>query len=170
MYTVLFEYCSRSSLSDHILKFGQNGLPEHEVRRYTRDIVHGLYYMHCNARYIHGDIKSRNILLSSNTAKLASFGLARKLTAEVLCEEEIWGSGQYTSPELARDGYLSWLADITGKSSFTNAYKHNCNNEEKPEMPNNISREGKDFIKCLIRSPYKRRPTWLLIKHPFVCL
>ncbi|KAA0053712.1 mitogen-activated protein kinase kinase kinase YODA-like [Cucumis melo var. makuwa] len=185
VYNVFFEYCSGSSLRDHIRKFGPNGLQEHEVRKYTRDIVHGLYYMHCNGRYIHGDIKSRNILLSHGMAKLASFGLARKLTAEVICEEEISGSGPYASPELAREGYLGWPADIwalgcvvlemfTGKSawSFGDAHRYlmDCNNEKIPEIPKNISREGRDFIKkCLIRSPYKRRPSWLLIKHPFVC-
>ncbi|XP_038880300.1 mitogen-activated protein kinase kinase kinase 17-like [Benincasa hispida] len=174
VYNVLFEYCYGSSLRDHILKFGPNGLPEHEVRRYTRDIVYGVCYMHCNGRYIHGDIKSRNILMSPTGAKLASFGWARKLTAEVLCEEEIRGSGPYISPELASDGYLGWPADIwalgcvvlemlTGKSPR--------NNEEAIQIINDISKEGRDFIKkCLITSPYKRRPSWLLIKHPFVCV
>lgn len=186
IYNVLFEYCSGSSLRDHILKFGANGLPENEVRRYTRDIVHGLYYMHCNAGYIHGDIKSRNILMSPSAAKLGSFGLARKLSADVFCEEEISGWGPYTSPELARDGYLGWPADIwalgclvlemlTGKPAWRFGigcnYLIDGNHEEVPQIPNGISKVGRDFInKCLITSPYRRRPIWLLIKHPFVCL
>lgn len=196
VYNVLFEYCSGSSLRDHIINFGLNGLPEYEVRKYTRDIVHGLYHMHCNARYVHGDIKPRNILLlpsacaadkGSLVAKMASFGLAKKLTPEVVCDQEMSGSGPYISPELARDGYLDWPADIwalgcvvlemlTGKPawSFENANKYmlDCyNNELLPEIPKGMSSAGRDFIKrCLIRSPYKRRPIWLLIKHPFVCL
>ncbi|XP_023516554.1 mitogen-activated protein kinase kinase kinase 17-like [Cucurbita pepo subsp. pepo] len=190
IYNVVFEYCRGSSLRDHIIKFGRNGLPEPIVRQYTRDIVHGLCYMHCNAGYIHGDIKPRNILLSPSdhqggclVAKLASFGLARKLTPEVLCDEEISGSGSYIAPELAKDGYLDWPADIwalgcvvlemlTGKPawSFESAYNYlmDCN-QEIPEIPSKISSAGRDFVKrCLIRSPYKRRPTWLLVKHPFV--
>ncbi|CAK9328065.1 unnamed protein product [Citrullus colocynthis] len=156
-----------------------------EVRRYTRDIVHGLCYLHCNARYIHCNISSSSILLSpigihgALMAKIANLGSAKKLTSQVSgCDFR--GSEIYMSPELTKDGYLDWPANVwalgcvvsemlTGSRFLLDTrlrWDYVC---EQPKVPDELSRAGKDFLRrCFVTSPYKRTPTWLLIKHPFV--
>ncbi|XP_038882350.1 mitogen-activated protein kinase kinase kinase 17-like [Benincasa hispida] len=94
IYNLLLEYCSGGSLYDRITKFGPNGLSELEVRRYTRDIVYGIYSIH-GLGYIHCDIKPENILLIPSfdhggflVAKIADFGLAMQMTNVVNIDDD----------------------------------------------------------------------------------
>lgn len=70
----LFKGGSLSSLIKH---FGK--LNEKVVRRYTKDILKGLEYLHVN-NIIHRDIKGANILVDNNgKCKLADFGSAKEI-------------------------------------------------------------------------------------------
>ncbi|XP_043687428.1 mitogen-activated protein kinase kinase kinase 20-like [Telopea speciosissima] len=92
-YNVLLEYASGGTLASRI-KNSHGGLPEAEVRRYTRSILQGLHHIH-DRGYVHCDIKPKNILLvlrssssSSETShddcvvKIADFGSAKNTMKE----------------------------------------------------------------------------------------
>ncbi|XP_043714779.1 mitogen-activated protein kinase kinase kinase 20-like [Telopea speciosissima] len=91
-YNVLLEYASGGTLASRI-KNSHGGLPEAEVRRYTRSILQGLNHIH-DRGYVHCDIKPQNILLvlcSSSSldtirndyvAKIADFGSAKNTMIE----------------------------------------------------------------------------------------
>lgn len=49
--------------------------PEPLLRRYTADIIEGLYFIH-SKQIIHRDIKPTNLLVSGGVVKLADFGCA----------------------------------------------------------------------------------------------
>ncbi|KAI3911302.1 hypothetical protein MKW98_010189 [Papaver atlanticum] len=74
--TYFWSYADGGSLSDRI---GDYGLPEIQVRDYTKSILSGLKYIHDHG-YVHRDIKPENILIcKNNIAKIADFGLSKKL-------------------------------------------------------------------------------------------
>ncbi|XP_042492419.1 mitogen-activated protein kinase kinase kinase 20-like [Macadamia integrifolia] len=110
-YNVLLEYASGGTLASRI-KNSCGGLPEADVRRYTRSILQGLNYIH-DRGYVHCDIKPQNIVLvlcsSSSSddyiAKIADFGSAkntmieqRKRKKECRCLS-LRGTPLYMSPE-----------------------------------------------------------------------
>ncbi|XP_028096629.1 calcium-dependent protein kinase 4-like [Camellia sinensis] len=85
VYNLLLEYGSSGTLADVVKKTGGNGLPESDVRRYTRYILEGLDCVH-SAGYVHRALKPENIIIvpiitSTGTeyiAKIGDFGLAKK--------------------------------------------------------------------------------------------
>ena len=69
------EWVPCGSLASVITEYG--ALREPVVRRYLRQILQGLKYLHSN-RVVHRDVKGGNVLVNEfGVAKLADFGLAR---------------------------------------------------------------------------------------------
>nr|DAD45390.1 TPA_asm: hypothetical protein HUJ06_003620 [Nelumbo nucifera] len=111
IYNVLLEYGAGGSLADRI-RNSAGGLPESEVKRYTRSILRGLSYIHAQS-YVHCDIKPQNILLvpasslikkrrkgEDYVAKIADFGVAKKVQQKWKNETPCWrGTPLYMSPE-----------------------------------------------------------------------
>ncbi|KAI7986331.1 Mitogen-activated protein kinase kinase kinase 17 [Camellia lanceoleosa] len=62
VYNLLLEYGSGGTLADVIKKTGGNGLPESDVRRYTRYILEGLDCVHSSG-YVHLALKPENIII-----------------------------------------------------------------------------------------------------------
>ncbi len=96
-------------------KFG--ALSENNIRIYTKQILHGLQYLHDNDvihRYDDGgavltvdrDIKGANILVGTNgTVKLADFGCA-KMLAGLHSVKSVLGTPYWMAPEVIRgEGY-----------------------------------------------------------------
>ncbi|KAI7993554.1 Mitogen-activated protein kinase kinase kinase 17 [Camellia lanceoleosa] len=127
-YNILLEYAAGGSLADRIQSYGR-GLPETEVRRYTKSVLLGLSYIH-NKGYVHCDIKPQNILLvddlsmdlnekmnrvQERTAKIADLGLVKK-AGERLTEKGrklgIRGTALYIAPESIRHEDYEPEADI----------------------------------------------------------
>ncbi|KAL7162043.1 hypothetical protein ACSBR2_042505 [Camellia fascicularis] len=115
VYNLLLEYGSGGTLADVIKKTGGNGLPESDVRHYTRYILEGLDCVH-SAGYVHRALKPENIIVvpiitSTGTeyiAKIGDFGLAKKSEqARKILRMPISykrrGSLQYSSPETVVD-------------------------------------------------------------------
>ena len=91
-------------------------LPIDDCRRIAVEVAHGLAYAHA-AGILHRDIKPGNILLSSEQAVVADFGLARAIS--LAGEERLSSSGlclgtpQYMSPEQgAAGGDVDARADL----------------------------------------------------------
>ncbi|KAK4788403.1 hypothetical protein SAY86_019722 [Trapa natans] len=71
-------------------------LHDSQVSAYTRQILHGLKYLH-NMDVIHRDIKCANILVDANgSAKLADFGLAKTIKDVNSCQ----GTAYWMAPEV----------------------------------------------------------------------
>jgi len=184
---LFLEYAAAGSLADEVNNCGGR-IPEPEVRRYTRSIVEGLNHVHQNG-FVHCDIKLQNILVfDGGEIKIADFGLAKEAGERKQRKSECRGTPLFMSPEQVIDGECESPADIwalgcavvqmvTGKpawkvekgSSMWSLMLRIGVGEEIPEIPENLSKEGKDFIeKCFVKDPRMRWSAEMLLKHPFV--
>ncbi|XP_022149525.1 mitogen-activated protein kinase kinase kinase 17-like [Momordica charantia] len=186
-YNLFLEYANGGSLADKVKAHG-GGLPEFDVQSYMAAVLNGLRFIHENG-FVHCDIKLANILTFSNGgAKIADFGLAKKAAAETEQKFEWRGTPLYMSPESVNSGVYEPPCDIwalgcavvemvAGKPAW------NCKPEtdifglmmrigagdEVPDPPENLSDDGKDFLrKCFIKDPTKRWTAEMLLNHPFV--
>ncbi|KAF8410075.1 hypothetical protein HHK36_002597 [Tetracentron sinense] len=190
-YNVLLEYASRGTLAD-LLKNSGAPLPESEVRRYTKSILKGLCYTHENG-YVHCDIKLHNILLCSasdggNDVKIADFGLAKKAGQREDGVSSLRGTPLYMSPESVTGIEQEAPSDIwslgcvvaelvAGKPAWRCRDDSDVGalllrigfGEELPEIPGELSEQGRDFLRrCFVRDPSKRWTAKMLLNHPFV--
>ncbi|KAM7265036.1 hypothetical protein ACFE04_002719 [Oxalis oulophora] len=186
-YNLLLEYASRGSLAD--LVSNDNGLPESDVKYYTRSILKGLCFIHSKG-FAHCDIKLQNILVcDDDMLKIADFGLARKCS-EVNNGVPLRGTPLYMSPEAVNEGLYGASGDIwgvgcaifemiTGKKvwggekgvSYGSLLMKIGSGEELPGVPveEELSEEGKDFVmKCFVKDHRKRWTAEMLLNHPFV--
>lgn len=186
-YNLFLEYAAGGSLADE-LRNHDGRIPEPQAREYTRDIVEGLSHVHKNG-FVHCDIKLQNILVfEDGRIKIADFGLAREAGERQGKKSECRGTPMFMSPEQVTGGECESPADIwalgcavvemvTGKpawqvengSSMWSLLLRIGVGQEVPEIPNNLSEDGKDFIeKCFIKDPKKRWSAEMLLKHPFL--
>lgn len=75
-FYIFLEYASDGSVTSALNRFG--AFSEAVVRRYTRQILEGLAYLHAN-NIMHRDIKSSNMLVDHGIVKLSDFGCSRKV-------------------------------------------------------------------------------------------
>ncbi|KAK6128687.1 hypothetical protein DH2020_037575 [Rehmannia glutinosa] len=158
LYNVLLEYASGGSLADKLKNSCDRRLPEFEVRQYTKALLKGLRYIH-NSGYVHCDIKLQNILLCRNgVVKIADFGLAKRGPAA-----DIWALGCVAAEMLT--GSPAWrCSDVASLLMKIGV------GDELPEIPKNLSSDGKDFLgKCFVKDPSKRWTAEMLLNHPFIC-
>ncbi|XP_062101967.1 mitogen-activated protein kinase kinase kinase 20-like [Humulus lupulus] len=187
-HNLLLEYASGGSLSD-LVKIHGGRLPEPEIRRHTRSILKGLSFIHSKG-FVHCDIKLQNILMFDNgTAKIADFGLAKEISTSSQTEPlTLRGTPLYLAPESVKDNEYECPSDIwalgcavvemvTGKPVWNYTQEPNIwalllriGGEEVPEIPSELSEEGKDFLsKSLIKDSKKRWTAEMLLNHSFVC-
>ncbi|CAI8609279.1 unnamed protein product [Vicia faba] len=185
-YNLFLEFASAGTLVDQV-KFHGGRIPEQNIRGYTRSIVEGLNHIHSNG-FVHCDIKLQNILVfHDGEIKIADFGLAKK-SGEEQSRLECRGTPMYMSPESVIDGEHESPADIwalgcamvemmMGKpawnlekdSSMCSLLLRIGSGEESPMIPEDLSKEGKDFVeKCFIKDPRKRWTAEMLLNHPFI--
>ncbi|KAF5932511.1 hypothetical protein HYC85_028682 [Camellia sinensis] len=115
IYNLLLEYGSGGTLANLIKKSGGEGLPESDVRRYTRHILEGLDCVH-SCGYVHHALKPENIIIvpiitrtgAEYIAKIGDFGLAKRakqmrkmMMMSKSCK--LGGSLRYSSPETVAD-------------------------------------------------------------------
>lgn len=75
------------------------GLEEHVARRYLRDIVSGLMYLHSH-NIVHGDIKPDNLLITATgTVKIADFSVSQVFEDENDMLRRSPGTPVFTAPE-----------------------------------------------------------------------
>ena len=185
-YNILMEKCCGGSLGTRIRNSSGVGLPENEVRSYTRDVLRGLCYI--NGRgYVHCDIKPDNILLVPTgsdgfRAKIGDLGLAKEAYDDRGCSG-MTGTLRYMSPELLVYNMQCWLSDIwalgcvviemiSGKlvwsseqsevSGMKDLLRLIVYSSELPKFPSNISEQGKSFLECCLRRNIEVR--WSALK------
>ncbi|WJX38636.1 mitogen-activated protein kinase kinase kinase [Trifolium repens] len=159
-------------------------LRDSQVSAYTRQILHGLKYLH-DQNVVHRDIKCANILVhASGSVKLADFGLAKatKLNDVKSCK----GTAFWMAPEVVKGknkGYglpadvwslgCTVLEMLTGEIPYSNLECMQAifriGKGEPPPIPDTLSRDAKDFIlQCLQVNPDDRPTAAQLLNHPFL--
>ncbi|KAF8116901.1 hypothetical protein N665_0014s0161 [Sinapis alba] len=181
IYNLLMEYVPGGSIHD-LIKNSGGKLPEQEIRSYTRQILKGLMYLH-ERGIVHCDLKSENVMIGGETAKIADLGCAKMAGNGSLVFS---GTPAFMSPEVARGEEQSFPADVwalgcmviemaTGLSPWPELndvvaaiYRIGFTGES-PEIPEVLSEKGKDFLrKCLRKDPKQRWGVEELLQHPFL--
>ncbi|EFC41583.1 protein kinase [Naegleria gruberi] len=114
---IFLDYIPGGSMETLLLEFS---LPENLIRKYSKQILEGLSYLHENG-IVHCDIKSGNILVDERSnVYLTDFGCSKKLSSLALGDETtqtinsniIRGTPNYIAPEVIRDRSYTQAADI----------------------------------------------------------
>jgi serine/threonine protein kinase len=97
---IFLELMPCGSVSDLLSKYGS--FKETVYRAYTRQILHGLRYLH-GERIIHRDVKGRNVLVDHRgTCKLSDFGCSRQLFGQAAAATTLIGTPRFMAPEVIR--------------------------------------------------------------------
>ncbi|XP_048234326.1 mitogen-activated protein kinase kinase kinase 20-like [Ricinus communis] len=191
-YNILLEYASGGTLANLIERSDARGLPESDVRRYTRCILEGIRYIHSRG-YVHCDLKPENVLLVSTengdfVPKIADFGLAKKVVKKrKVADSTAGGTTMYMAPETVVDNVQDFPCDIwalgcivfemfTGSPLWYDSdttsdelIKSIGDRHELPEIPYDIPEDGRAFLKkCLVKNPMFRLTADMLLNEPFV--
>ncbi|KAM7258406.1 hypothetical protein ACFE04_014147 [Oxalis oulophora] len=170
---IFLELMTRDSL---VHLYQQSTLSESQVSTYTRQILHGLKYLH-DQHVVHRDIKCANILVHANgSLKLADFGLAK---AGNLNDYRRKGAvvnrrGQgYDLPADIWSRGCTVLEMLTGRAPYSEfecmAALFKISKGNIPIVPISLSNCAQAFIiKCLKANPNDRPTASELLDHPFV--
>lgn len=193
-YNLLLEYAAGGTLGDLIEKRNGNGLPEKDVRRFTRCILEGICHIH-DSGYVHCDLKPDNILLVANqsgkfVAKIADLGVAKRSRhcKRQKFDPSMRGTPLYLSPETVVQHMQEAPSDIwalgcvvlemlSGRQAWI--VKEDCSIDQLfsiigdehslPEIPSRVSKEARDFLRrCFVRKPAFRFTAEMLLDDPFV--
>nr|CAE00640.1 putative mitogen-activated protein kinase 1 [Medicago sativa] len=178
---IFIEFVTKGSL---LSLYRRYKLRDSQVSAYTRQILHGLKYLH-DRNIVHRDIKCANILVDANgSVKVADFGLAKaiKLNDVKSCQ----GTAFWMAPEVVRGkvkGYglpadiwslgCTVLEMLTGKIPYSPmeciSAMFRIGKGELPPVPDTLSRDARDFIlQCLKVNPDDRPTAAQLLDHKFV--
>ncbi|KAI9097489.1 hypothetical protein K1719_025260 [Acacia pycnantha] len=159
---IFLELVTKGSLASLYRRYN---LRDSQVSAYTRQILHGLKYLH-DQNVIHRDIKCANILVdASGSVKLADFGLAKatKLNDIKSCK----GTAFWMAPEVVKgknQGYglpadiwslgCTVLEMLTGQIPYSNLEGmqalYRIGKGERPPIPESLSNDARAFIlQCL---------------------
>ena len=109
LYYIVMEYVEGITLKTYIGKKGR--LSYNELLSIAIQVGRGIEAAH-NKNIIHRDIKPQNILISKEgKVKVTDFGIARAATSNTI-NADLMGSVHYSSPEQARNGYVTVQSDI----------------------------------------------------------
>lgn len=193
---MFMEYIGGGSLSALVKRF--KPLPPRVVRRWTKQLLSGLLYLHAQ-HIIHRDIKGDNVLVDTTAdpdsdaqIKLADFGAARRLTDAVTRSRTVIGTPYWMAPEVVDvtgegQGY-SYKADVwsvgctvaemlsgqppwPSKSNAAAAIMMIASAEGMPtEIPVAEATPGcLDFMqRCFVRHPEQRPTVEELLQHPWI--
>jgi len=177
---IVMEYLSGGSLQSVMNEFGAGKLPLTSVRRYLRDIVGGLGFLHLH-NIVHRDMKPHNVLLQiEGQCKLADFGASAELSELNATNCGVIGTPLYMAPEACR-GEVCKASDVWGLGiiicqmfagsvpyTFTDQdpfnssvflYRLGRTVDYRPQIPDVLPIEARELTaKCLQKDP-EHRPT-----------
>ncbi|KZV85787.1 kinase-like protein [Exidia glandulosa HHB12029] len=136
MYFVTL-FCAAGSLFDIV----KAGIPaQDDAGRMFRQVVHGIRYLHENARVIHGDIKLENVLVDdSGACRIADFGMARPIPDDSGTDSALDSASDDaesdTPQPTARRQTVSAGATLTVHLSLMRPSRHRGSLPSKPRQP-----------------------------------
>ncbi|KDO52668.1 hypothetical protein CISIN_1g039869mg, partial [Citrus sinensis] len=144
------------------------GLPEHEIGRYTKDILRGLDHIHSHG-LVHCDIQGDNTLLvagkDAHEAEISAFLQRHGLL--LIYHVDTWALGR-VFVEMMTAEISAWGSFGRGLASRDDLLELIAFSSEVPEFPSNISEDGRDFLsKCFIRVHQLRWTAKHVLAHPF---
>ncbi|XP_033856185.1 mitogen-activated protein kinase kinase kinase 3-like isoform X3 [Acipenser ruthenus] len=173
--SIFVEFMPGGSIKDQLKAYG--ALTENVTRRYTRQILQGVFYLHSNM-IVHRDIKGANILRdSSGNVKLGDFGASKRI--QTICMsgsgmKSVTGTPYWMSPEvISGEGYGRkadiWSVGCTVVEMLTEkppwaeyeamaAIFKIATQPTKPRLPDGVSDSCRDFLMRIFVEE-KRRPT-----------
>lgn len=182
---IIMEYCGGGSCTDLIKYLHTHRLTEEQVSYIIRDVLYGLEYLH-GQRKIHRDIKSANILLTSNgKVKLADFGVSGQMKV-TRRRDTFVGTPFWMAPEVISrqcTGYdekadiwslgITVIELLTGHPPLSRIDPMKAllliPKKESPKLDKTFSSYARDFVaQCLLKDPVKRPTTTELLKHKFL--
>ncbi|XP_052888663.1 uncharacterized protein LOC128297133 [Anopheles moucheti] len=108
---LVYEYLKDGNLETalSLVRTGQRQMVGTVRLKYLQAIANGITFLHEEAKIIHRDVKSANILLDGSVAKLCDFGLIKRTSSRTTTS--IIGTNAYMAPEAVR-GDVSPALDI----------------------------------------------------------
>lgn len=184
--SIFMEYLSGGSLKDLLNKYG--ALTEGVCRKYTRQVLEGLAFLHKNV-IVHRDIKAANILRDSEgNVKLGDFGSSKRL--QTICSiaglKTVVGTPYWMAPEVINGEGYGRKADIwslgctivemltqrppyADYESMAAIYKIATEDHPQYKLPSNTSKECVLLLSLTFKKNVKDRPTAEdLLRHRFV--
>ncbi|KAG2459142.1 M3K2 kinase, partial [Polypterus senegalus] len=176
---------SKGSIKDQLKAYG--ALTENVTRKYTRQILEGVSYLHSNM-IVHRDIKGANILRdSAGNVKLGDFGASRRLQTICLSGtgiKSVTGTPYWMSPEvISGEGYGRkadiWSVGCTVVEMLTQrppwaefeamaAIFKIATQPTNPQLPPHVSDHCRDFLKRILVEAKLRPSAEDLLRHTFV--
>ncbi|XP_056606646.1 mitogen-activated protein kinase kinase kinase 2 [Triplophysa dalaica] len=183
--SIFMEYMPGGSIKDQLKSYG--ALTENVTRKYTRQILEGVCYLHSNM-IVHRDIKGANILRdSAGNVKLGDFGASRRLQTICLSGtgiKSVTGTPYWMSPEvISGEGYGRkadiWSIGCTVVEMLTQrppwaeyeamaAIFKIATQPTNPTLPPHVSDHGRDFLKRIFVETRQRPAAEDLLRHTFV--
>lgn len=182
--SIFMEYMPGGSVKDQLKAYG--ALTENVTRKYTRQILEGMSYLHSNM-IVHRDIKGANILRDSEgNVKLGDFGASKRL--QTICMSgtgirSVTGTPYWMSPEvISGEGYGRkadvWSLGCTVVEMLTEkppwaeyeamaAIFKIATQPTNPLLPVHCSEQARDFIRCIFVEAKQRPSAEELLRHPF---
>ncbi|KAI8477840.1 Mitogen-activated protein kinase kinase kinase 2 [Branchiostoma belcheri] len=162
-------------------------LTENVTRKYTRQILEGILYLHSNM-IVHRDIKGANILRdSSGNVKLGDFGASKRI--QTICSatgmRTVTGTPYWMSPEVINgEGYGRkadiWSIGCTVVEMLTEkppwfdyepmaAIFKIATQPTIPKLPAGVSDCAHDFLRIIFQKDHRQRASAQeLLEHSFV--
>ncbi|XP_066520259.1 mitogen-activated protein kinase kinase kinase 2 [Hoplias malabaricus] len=183
--SIFMEYMPGGSIKDQLKSYG--ALTENVTRKYTRQILEGVCYLHGNM-IVHRDIKGANILRdSAGNVKLGDFGASRRLQTICLSGtgiKSVTGTPYWMSPEvISGEGYGRkadiWSIGCTVVEMLTQrppwaeyeamaAIFKIATQPTNPTLPGHVSDHCRDFLKRIFVETKQRPAAEELLRHIFV--
>ncbi|KAM4597722.1 mitogen-activated protein kinase kinase kinase 3 [Polymixia lowei] len=182
--TIFMEYMPGGSVKDQLKAYG--ALTENVTRKYTRQILEGMSYLHSNM-IVHRDIKGANILRdSAGNVKLGDFGASKRL--QTICMSgtgirSVTGTPYWMSPEvISGEGYGRkadvWSLGCTVVEMLTEkppwaeyeamaAIFKIATQPTNPLLPSHTSDNTRDFVRRIFVEAKHRPTAEELLRHPF---